>query len=160
MLPFSFGYLSPAFVYLEGIGEPGAFQTIRSLSRRFLCLDIPALLPDCFEVGDGPKGAFWGTYLSRQLVERVGGESVVNERLAGHDVRVTPLEQGSLSVYLGPVPIGGDVNRQENVSVYHAAFSLFSGIILPRTMPYMNFEDEAMREWLYRFEHEDLDKYG
>jgi len=156
ILPFSFGYLSPAFVYLEGIGEPGAFETIRGLAKRFRGLDIPALLPDCFEVGEGPKGAYWGMYLAPTLVEQLGGTPRINEQFATHDVRLTPLERGSLSIYLGPAPIGGDVNRQEDVSVYRAAFGLIRPLVRPRRVPYMNFDEDTMLEWLYRFSSEAL----
>lgn len=155
ILPYSFGYVSPAFVYLEGIGEPAAFKMIRSLSRRYPCLDVPALLPDCFELGEGPKGAYWGTYLGERLVERVGGEARLRNHLAGYDVRITPFEHGAMSVYLGPMPIGGDVNQREDIAPYQAAFGLLSTLMLPREMPYMHFDEEAMHEWLYRFADED-----
>jgi hypothetical protein len=159
ILPFSFGYVSPAFVYHEGIGEPAAFEMIRRLSRRYRCLDIPALVPDCLEIGDGPKGAYWGNYLSAPMVNQLGGEATIRGHFAGQEVRITIYDNGSMSVYLGRVPIAGDVNRREDVKVYKAASNLFSDFILPRSVLYLDFDEEAMSEWLHRFddEHESRD---
>ena len=151
MLPFSFGYVSPAFLYHEGVGEPAAFETIRGLCKRFLCLDIPFLLLDCLEVGSGPKGAYWGNYLSSSIVEKLGGEILVKKHFEGHDVRLRAQGNGAMSIYLGRSPIAGDVNRNENVEAHKVAFRIFAREMVQRTVPYMDFDEETMHHWLYRF---------
>jgi hypothetical protein len=155
ILPMSFGYVAPAFVFLEGIGEDGAFTVIRGLCRRYQCLDIPALLPDCFEVGTGPKGAYWGNYLSARLVERMGGEPAVRSHFTGLDVKIDGTGNGGILLYLDPYPIAGDVNRQEDVGRYAAAARLFRPLMRPRRVPYMNFDEEMMFAWLTRFSDEE-----
>jgi hypothetical protein len=153
-LPFSFGYVSPAFVFHEGVGEPAAFEVIRGLSRRYRCIDIPALLLDCLEVGEGPKGAYWGNYLSASMVKQLGGEAGIRIHFAAQDVRIRSYDNLSMSIYLSRIPLAGDVNRCEDISTYKAAAHLFADLILPRSVPYLDFDEEAMAEWLNRFANE------
>jgi Protein of unknown function (DUF3396) len=76
-LPFSFGLVSPAFVQAEGSLESAAFALVRRLSRRYRCLEIPALLPDCFECAGAAKSAYWGNYFGGTLLADLGDETGV-----------------------------------------------------------------------------------
>lgn len=154
-LPFSFGLVSPAFVQAEGSLESAAFQAMRGLSRRYRCLEIPALLPDCFQSADAAKGAYWGTYFGGSLLEGLGGESGLRVGFAGTEVRFETLGPGRMSVYLDPLPIAGDVNRQEDVSKYRKAFDVVRARLPARDVTYMNFDDEAFEAWIHRFEERD-----
>lgn len=150
ILPFSSGHVAPAFIFRDGVGAGEAFVMIRGLSARYRCLDIPALLPDCFEVGAGPKGAFWGNYLGRELVDELGGEAAIRGFFGTHDVRVERIEQGALSIYLDKIPISGDTNRREDIEEYCYAFQLLGRAMRPRTMAYLEFDEQAMADWLHR----------
>lgn len=151
-LPFASGYVAPAFVYRDGVGADQAFATMRRLCARYRCFDIPALLPDCFEVGGGPKGIYWGNYWGRELVDELGGEHVIRRRLlASPEIRIRPIGLGALNVYLGALPIAGDSNRKEDVDNYRSAFRLLEPALRPRTMPYLEFDEPAMSDWLTRF---------
>jgi hypothetical protein len=156
MLPFSFGYVSPAFVYHEGVGEPAAFEMISRLSKRFKCLDIPALLVDCLEIGDSPKCPCWGNYFGKSTVERFGGEDEIRRHFTDQDVRIRSHDNGSISIFLSPVPISGDVNRRQDITVFQHAHNLYAKFMTPRHVPYMNFDEETMFDWLHRFKS-DLD---
>ena len=151
LLPFSFGYISPAFLFHEGVAEPAAFEMIIRLSKRYRCFDIPALLPDCFEMGEGPKGAFWGNYLNKGLVARLGGEAAIRRYFHSKGIRIRIDDSGSMSLYLSPIPVAGDKNRREDIRVYKRVFSLFSKLMLPRNVSYLEFDDEEMFDWIHRF---------
>jgi hypothetical protein len=150
LLPFSSAYVAPAFLYDEGVYKSPAFDTIRGLSKRYLCLDIPDLVVDCFEVASGVKGAYWGNYLSEALVAELGGVETVALQLSAFETRVRRIS-GALALYLNTFPVAGDVNRQESVLVYQAAAKLLSPCIRAREVAYSGFSDEDMSSWLHRF---------
>lgn len=152
ILPFSFGYISPAFIYHEGVGESAAFKIICRLSKRYQCLDIPALIPDCFEVGEGPKGVYWGNYFSKKLVKQLGGEEAIRNHLKSKELRIRFEKNGLMSIYLNPIPSAGDKNRLEDISLYKLLYSLISPLILERKINYMEFDEENMTSWIHRFE--------
>jgi hypothetical protein len=154
LLPFSFGYISPAFIYHDGIGESAAFKMIIRLSKRYHCLDIPALLPDCFEIGESPKGVYWGNYFNAKIVKQLGGEEAIRHHLKAKELRIRFENNGSMSIYLNPFPLAGDQNRVEDLSSYKLLYSLISPLLYERKINYMEFDEENMKKWIYRFESE------
>lgn len=150
-LPFSYGYCAPAFIPHEGVGETAAYRAIRGLCRRFHCLDIPALLIDSLEVGDGPKGAYWGNFLSGPLVAALGGEKAIREILNGYNMRIRTQSDGSMSVWVAPLPGAGDSNRREPIDGYRALHRVLAPAIRERTVPYIGFDEELMTQWIHRF---------
>jgi Protein of unknown function (DUF3396) len=154
-LPFSFGLVSPAFVQAEGSLESAAFESMRRLARRYRCFEIPALLPDCFESANAPKGAYWGNYFGGSLLEALGGEYGLRASFADAEVRLEGLGTASVSVYLDPLPIAGDVNRQEDLSRYRRAFEVVRSRLPEREVRYMNFDEEAFEAWMCRFDGQE-----
>lgn len=151
MLPFSSGYVAPAFLFHEGVGESAAFKIIRGLSKRFLCHDIPTLLVDSFSVGRGPKGAYWGNFFSPELVKELGGKDRFTELARAEDMRVRTDAGGVVSLWVEPIPQSGDVNRRADLSGYAALYKLLSSSIAAPALAYLEFDDEGMREWYERF---------
>lgn len=154
LLPYSFGYCAPAFIPHEGVGEPAAYQAIRGLCRRFRCLDIPSLLVDSLEVGDGTKGAFWGNFISSPLVSELGSEETIRAALAACHMRLRTGEDGSMSIWVSPLPGACDSNRQEPIGDYRTLYQVLAPAIRERTVPYSGFDDDQMAQWVHRFSAE------
>ncbi|MGJ7614530.1 MULTISPECIES: type VI immunity family protein [unclassified Variovorax] len=160
-LPLASGYVAPAFVCRESAEEIVAFQGIARLCRRYRCMDIPALLVDCFEVGAGVKGAYWCNFLGRRALAEVGGEARLRAAFAGTGARVESIggiggiDEERLSVALEPLPIFGDVNRRQDLGLYRWAHGLFAPALRPRTVAYLGFDEESMQAWLHRFAQGD-----
>ena len=151
VLPIASGYVAPAFIWREGIDENVAMNAVARLCRRYRCLDIPALLVDCFETGVGAKGAYWCNFLGPAAIALAGGEVRLLAALADTDARVEHLDGERLQVTLGSLPISGDVNRRQDLTLYQSVFSLLNAAIYPRTVPYMGFDEESMQAWTGRF---------
>jgi hypothetical protein len=150
-LPIASGYVAPAFIWREGIDENVAMNAVARLCRRYRCLDIPALMVDCFENGMGVKGAYWCNFFGPSAIALAGGEARLLAALAGTDAQVERLAEERLQVTLGSLPIAGDVNRREDLSLYRWVFSLLEAAVYPRTVPYMGFDEESMQAWIGRF---------
>ena len=150
-LPLASGLIAPAFVYREGVDEIVAFRSIARLCRRYRCMDIPALMIDCFEVGTGVKGAYWCNFLGGEALARIGGEARLREAFADTGAHIESLGDERLSITLGPLPVYGDVNRRQDLDAYRLAFGLFESALRPRTVPYLGFDEESMQAWIERF---------
>jgi hypothetical protein len=150
-LPITSGYVAPAFIWREGIDEDVAMKAVARLCRRYRCMDIPALLVDCFETGTGVKGVYWCNFLGPKAIAFAGGEARLVTALADTDVRVERIGDERLQVTLGSLPIFGDVNRRQDLSLYQWVFGLLEAGLHPRTVPYMDFDEESMQAWIGRF---------
>jgi hypothetical protein len=143
--------VAPAFIWREGIDEDVAMKAVARLCRRYRCMDIPALLVDCFETGTGVKGVYWCNFLGPKAIALAGGEARLVTALADADVRVERIGDERLQVTLGSLPIFGDVNRRQDLSLYQWVFGLLEAGLHPRTVPYMDFDEESMQAWIGRF---------
>ncbi|MGJ7504620.1 type VI immunity family protein [Variovorax sp. ZT5P49] len=150
-LPITTGYVAPAFIWREGIDEDMAMKAVARLCRRYRCMDIPALLVDCFETGAGVKGVYWCNFLGPKVIALAGGEARLITALADTDARVEHIGDERLQVTLGSLPIFGDVNRRQDLSLYQWVFGLLEVALQPRTVPYMDFDEESMQAWIGRF---------
>jgi hypothetical protein len=72
----------------------------------FVGLNVDMNLEDAYCAGRGIKGAFWANFLTRDHVERVGGERKLRESLPG--CRLEPLRDGGLLIVATPSPVPDD----------------------------------------------------
>lgn len=152
-LPFTFGLVSPAFLLAEGAQESVAFACARALSRRYVCLEIPSLLIDCFECGAAAKNIYWGSYFGGALLAGLGGERGARSAFSGFGAKFELLRPEKVSVYLGPLPTAGDVNRREDTSRYRRAFDVIRAFLPDRVLTCSGFKDDEFDAWLHR--HDD-----
>lgn len=149
VLPLSYGYLAPAFLYADGAGEPPAFEMIRALARRYPCFDIPYVSIDFMEIGARAKGAYWTTYIGSEMVERLGDTHFVAS--VEEFAHTRALTNGSLAITLSEKPQSGDVNRQEDLAAYERLFSLMSPVAVTPTIALPGFSEEETKGWYTRF---------
>jgi hypothetical protein len=149
ILPLSYGYLTPAFLYAEGAAENAAFDVIRALARRYQCLDIPYISIDFMEIGACAKGAYWATYIGRDMLNQLGDSHFVTE--VARFATTQALSNGACAIALSENPQSGDVNRREDLAAYERLFSLLSPVALTPTVAFPTFSDEETRGWYGRF---------
>lgn len=117
-IPFASGHAGYSLEYdARGDYRVVAREKLAALVRRHAGLDVPCVENTSFVVHDGFKRVNWLTLLGAQLVERLGGADAIRGQL-GEAIEVRPLETGVL-VRAGPRPEIGDVNRRDNLPLYH-----------------------------------------
>jgi len=102
---------------------------IRTISQRFLGLDIgnPSSWSDALI--QGIKTVGWLTLVGDRLLEKIGGRDGLRERLLT-DIPVHDLDHGVI-IQAGPKPTLGDVNAGEDISYYRRVSRVLEPIRVP-----------------------------
>lgn len=148
ILPYSYGYASPALAYSEHISE-----THQVIHRRpgFDIADPAACAAD---IDGRPLGAYWLSVFSRQLTDDLGGAMSLASRIP--EATVSTAGQGGTLLLLGDAPSVGDVNRGDNLPLYRKLARLLEPMLRVPRIIYMRDPDnspspEAQEAWHSRF---------
>lgn len=149
ILPYSYGYVSPVLTC------EGSFRTALPYIQRYPGLDIAKAGSVAMDIGDRPLGAYWMNLFGPHLSQKLGGIETLRSALP-EQVRVSSSGQGGSCVILGDVPDIGDVNRQNNLPLYHQlAAVLRPHMQVPEVAYFTDKEGMADREgqaaWHNRF---------
>ena len=129
-------------------------------SRRFLGIDLAA--PNDFDrfvpyFGSSDKdniaGINWLTFLNKKLLERVGGKKTLLGKLS-KQITIHDMENG-IMIQAGDKPHFGDVNKQENLPLYHEVGAALKSLLIPSDVlgPWDSIGgSENTSEWLHRFD--------
>jgi hypothetical protein len=120
----------------------------RQLAQRFLGIDFDEISATTRSASQGIRSVSWLTCLSNQLVDRLGGRSVL-ARLPS-DVIVHELGTGVL-LALGNAPTLGDVNTGETMELYREV----SRVLMPiRNLDPWNWTNDMgeTAAWYKRFD--------
>lgn len=152
-LPFDSGYVSPAFCYLEGDAELGAFREIRRLAFRYPGIDVYDLLQTGFLIGQQLKGAYWLNFLGPSVVaNNIEKLKSLTEQLSRYpNASIEKLPSDALIVTLGSEPNFGDTNRQANVDVYRTFYQIMQESIATNIGQFDFFDEQDMDRWVHRF---------
>jgi hypothetical protein len=147
-LPWSFGYVSPAFVSPGGL-RGAARQAIQELSLRYPGLDAYNLRPTARSIGTRARGAYWLTFLGQPLLGHLGGTESLRQRLPS-SVSLQALGDERLLVRLSEWPLTGDATTQEEIAPYRVLAQVLEPRLYEERTPWLI--DEAFeRRWLRRF---------
>lgn len=91
----------------------------------YVGLNVDTNLEDAYCAGRGIKGAFWANFLTRDHVERAGGERSLREGLAG--CRIEPMRDGGLLIVAtdSPVPDDTPENRERFLNLHRRLQPVF-----------------------------------
>jgi len=102
----------------------------------------------------GIKSVNWLTLINKQAVEALGGRKKLAAAL-GKDVTVHDIEHGAI-IQAGPAPLLGDVNRRDNVPLYHQVGRVLAPIRSKSHPPFLKVGPLVSKtvsdEWLSRFD--------
>ncbi|MFP2923615.1 type VI immunity family protein [Pyxidicoccus sp. 3LG] len=147
-LPWSFGYVSPAFVSPGGLRSP-AKQALQELCLRYPGLDAYNLRATARSIGTRARGAYWLTFLGQPLLTQLGGLESLRQRLPS-SITLHPMDGERVLLRLGEWPRSGDATVQEDMSPYRALAQMLEPHLYQELTPWLI--DEAFeRRWLGRF---------
>lgn len=149
-VPFLYGTAGFAALKRRGYASNKQGQPVYALSRRFLCVDFGTPLYFSRLIEHGIKSVSWLTFVGRQYANALGSLGP----LQAVGVKVHQLSHGWV-LQAGDRPILGDVNCQQDVSLYRVVNRFlrqvrFSDAVLG---PYSEIGgNENTRTWLHRFD--------
>ena len=147
-LPWSFGYVSPAFISPGGI-RGAARQAIQELCLRYPGLDAYNLRPTARSIGTRARGAYWLTFLGKPLLNQLGGPEPLRQRLPP-SLSLQSLDDERLMLSLGEWPRPGDANAQDELSSYRALAEVLEPHLYQERAPWL-IDETFERRWLRRF---------
>ena len=131
------------------------------ISRRFPGIDLAA--PNDFDrfvpyfnpsEDDHIAGINWLTFLSKALLKRVGGKKTLQEKFS-EKITIYELENG-IMIQAGEEPQFGDVNKQENLPLYHEVGAALKSLLIPSDVlgqwNSIGGNSENTSDWLHRFD--------
>jgi hypothetical protein len=150
-LPFSFGYVSLAFV-----SPIGRWTSVRReflhLIERYRGMDLYHLGKTSRCIGTGARGAYWLTFLGQPLLEQLGGLEVLRRELAFPEVSFQPLEGERLLLTLGEWPSPMDVREFVDRPHFRALAHLLEPSFPEEKIGLTSLLDNRnMGRWLRRF---------
>ena len=118
----SAGWSGYAVAFNESMGplNPAPEQKLRAWLKRHPGLGHGENFNIYHRALQGISNVNWLTLLGRELVERKGGREAISAALTARspDIVVHPLGEG-VCIQAGPLPQIGDVNRVDNLPIYH-----------------------------------------
>jgi hypothetical protein len=124
-----------------------------AMARRFPGLELDDPTTHVLYLKDGIKGGNWLTVLSEQWLDKLGGISVLSQKL-GPEFQFYPYVDGAV-IQAGPTPELGDVNRQLIPVRYRHLAQVLRPIRAPLHSGFHGFglTREKSEEWLARFDN-------
>lgn len=123
------------------------------LSRRFEGVEISANEELCFLASKGLASINWLTFLSRELINRLGGVDTMTANLPAECV-TTPLRHGGMVLRLSEKPLLGDRNSgRDELKIWRQAYQVLKQvqfIDLEFEFDSSEFDAERTAEWLQR----------
>ncbi|MCK6523997.1 DUF3396 domain-containing protein [Myxococcota bacterium] len=110
LLPFSYGYASPALSYGEFISH------VSPVIRRMPGFDVAHPGAIAMDIGDRALGAYWLNVFNRGLLQSLGGTASIASKIP--EATLTSVGAGGLLLRLGHLPEVGDVNRLNDLPLY------------------------------------------
>ncbi len=157
-LSFISGNAGYALNYIRG----GEHETLADWSAFPVCFRYPGFEYNClsntsFFVHEGLKRVNWLTFLNFDLCDKIGGVKELEKKFSS-DIRIHPLSKG-IMIQAGPKPEIGDVNRQQNLPLYHEVGRVLAPVRIKNHPEVLIPPDEIMadkektQEWLAMFDH-------
>jgi hypothetical protein len=140
----------------RGKYAPLCRRTMGWLARRFPGIDLPDIHCALMAVPFGIKRINWLTLLGETLAGELGGIDGLTERFADPGIGVQVLPHGVL-IAAGRSPGVGDVNRNDQLPLYHAVGRALAAIRSRQHPPFLSsarepIDDELSAEWLAHFD--------
>lgn len=150
-LPFSFGYVSLAFLSSPGGWYPQRRQLL-PLLERYWGMDLYHLATTSQRLGTGARGAYWLTFLGQPLLGQLGGLEGLRHALPFSEVSFQPLEGERLLLTLGEWPSPMDTREPLLVSHFQALARLLEPYFPEEKIGLTSLlDDRNMGRWLRRF---------
>jgi len=148
MLPFSYGYGSPALAYRN------IMQALPA-ARRYPGLDIALGIACRVDIDDKALGVYWLNFFGDVLSANLGGEPQLAARLRA-PITVNRVDDSRLVVRLGTGPEVGDNNRRIDLPLYRQLAEVIeSQLHVPGSVYFPDEhglrDAEAMAAWHRRF---------
>ena len=156
MFSYDFGHAGYAINW-NHVGEhkKDVLRAMYSLGNRYPGLDMAHPFCTKYIASKGIKCVNWLTFLSKDSCDRLGGLPALKMRF-GNSVVIHDAYNNGAMIQAGPFPEIGDVNRQENLPIYHQVGKVLAPIRCrehPRIFgPEGIGDDEATEKWLSRFD--------
>lgn len=147
-LPWSFGYVSPAFISPGGLRSP-ARQALQQFCLRYPGVDAYNLRPTARSIGTRARGAYWLTFLGHPLLSQLGGTDSLRQRLPS-SISLHPMGDERLMVSLGEWPRTGDPATPDDLSPYRALARVLEPSLYQERTPWL-VDASFERRWLRRF---------
>ena len=149
------GYAGFCLAQSHGYEREEAVSHEYALAQRFPGLDIYANVPHAMKLGHYIKGAQWLTILSNEFLEKIGGVTVVKEKMDGLPV----LEYaGGAVLQAGPLPQLGDTEQNIPMTDYERVAVIVEplrhknyGGGAEMLAPGPKFDSHSYMAWLARF---------
>jgi hypothetical protein len=150
-LPFSFGYVSLAFLHPESFWYT-RYGRARELCFRYPGLDVYHAGEFSIDLGTRARGAYWLTFLGQPLLGQLGGVEALRQRLPSLEISFQPLPDERLLLTLGEWPEAGDTQEGSVPLLYRElARVLEPWLYLEVEVPWSGFSREELRRWLRRY---------
>lgn len=150
-LPFSFGYVSLAFLSSPGGWYPHR-KTLLPLLERYWGMDLYHLATTSQNLGTGARGAYWLTFLGQPLLGQLGGLEGLRHALPFPEVSFQPLEAERLLLTLGEWPSPMDTREPLEVPHFRALARLLEPYFPEEKIGLTSLlDDRNMGRWLRRF---------
>ena len=150
VLPFRSGHAGFGLQLDEGDDSDERDQWARGWCGRNLGVSARDLIGSVGGVTQGIRNVSWITLVDEQLLSRLGSVEDVQKQLGSEVV----LEQRRFGVMIraGHAPVLGDVNRQEDLSLYKRVDAVLRPIRIETHPPFPGFTDEDTNDWLARLD--------
>ena len=149
-LPISYGYVSLAFNYGDGLHRTG-WKVLKPWCFRYPGMDVPNVSRVGMDLGGGVRNAYWLTLLGPPVLEELGGVSGLRGRLRAPAITVEELPPARALVCLGEWPETGDMEAGLTLPQYRElALVLEPWQVLTR-LPFGTLTEAEQRRWDRRF---------
>jgi hypothetical protein len=129
-------------------------RRIGFVATRFLGVDVEPFGALARSADKGVKNINWLTLVGDPFLLKVGGREAVREQLTTVDGIIVHDLQHGIMIQAGPEPAFGDVNRNEQLELYHAVGRILRPLMIPERD--LDLRDriggvEFGKQWVYRF---------
>jgi len=138
-----------------GNNKMGVLRVMNSLANRYPGLDMSHPFCTKYIASKGIKCVNWLTFLNTDYCDRLGGLHELREKF-DKSVVIHDASNNGVMIQAGPLPEIGDVNRRENLPIYHQVGKKLAPIRCREHPPIFGpggfAEKEATEKWLSRFD--------
>lgn len=150
VLAFHSGHAGFGIQLDEGDDDPERDQWCYALCRRCSCVDARDLIGTLEILPESIKGIGWITMVNHILLKDIGSKDFIRKTL-GREF-IFHISKYGLMVAAGSSPVLGDLNSNEDVTLYRKVNQLFLPIRTVSHPCIPGFSQDTTLEWIERFD--------